>query len=121
MRGGRSNVILEKTIAFSLQIIKYCEVLDLNKKFIVSNQLLKAGTAIGANVFEAQHAESRADFVHKMKIAAKEASETFYWLLLCERSDGYFFDVELRLRLEEINKILSSIIASAKAEMKPKI
>jgi four helix bundle protein len=54
------------------------------RKFIISNQLLKAGTSIGANIFEAQYAESRIDFIHKMKIAQKEANETLYWLILCE-------------------------------------
>jgi four helix bundle protein len=52
------------------------------KKLVISNQLLKSGTSIGANVFEAQYAESRIDFIHKMKIAQKEANETLYWLLL---------------------------------------
>ncbi len=53
----------------------------------ISNQLLKSGTSIGANVFEAQYSESRLDFIHKMKIALKEANETFYWLTLCEKME----------------------------------
>jgi four helix bundle protein len=73
-----NNPILDKTFQFSLDIIAFCEILEENKKFVVSNQLLKSGTSIGANVIEAQNAESKADFIHKMKIAAKEANEANY-------------------------------------------
>jgi four helix bundle protein len=108
------NVILEKTIDFSLAIMDFCELLDSKRKFIISNQLLRCGTSIGANVFEAQHAESRADFIHKIKVANKEASETLYWLILCERSKQYPFESSLKNQLEEIVKILSKIIVSSK-------
>ncbi|WP_317195733.1 four helix bundle protein [Pinibacter aurantiacus] len=69
---------------------------------------------MGANVFEAQNAESKVDFIHKMKIAAKEASETKYWLVLCEKSEGYRFEEKLRNDLEVILRILSKIISSSK-------
>lgn len=115
MRNDRQNVIVEKTVAFSLTIIKYCEVLEHDRKYVVANQLLKSGTSIGANVFESQNAESKADFIHKMKIASKEASETRYWLILCEKSEGYRFEEKLRDDLEEILRILSKIISSSKA------
>lgn len=71
---------------FSLEIISFCELLERQKKFIIARQLLRSGTSIGANITEAQNAESRADFIHKFKIAAKEGGETEYWLLLCEYS-----------------------------------
>ena len=74
MRNDKENIIVDKTIDFSLLIIKYCETLDQSRKYVISKQLLRSGTSIGANVFEAQNAESKADFIHKMKIAAKEAS-----------------------------------------------
>ncbi|HEY1032998.1 MAG TPA: four helix bundle protein, partial [Flavipsychrobacter sp.] len=61
-----------KTIAFSLEIIRYVELLEERRKLVIANQLLKCGTSIGANVHEAQNAESKADFIHKFKIAAKE-------------------------------------------------
>jgi four helix bundle protein len=115
MRNDRQNVIVEKTVAFSLAIIKYCEVLEHDRKYVIANQLLKSGTSMGANVSEAQDAESKADFIHKMKVAAKEASETRYWLILCEKSEGYDFDEKLRDDLEEIVRILSKIISSSKA------
>ena len=118
MRNDKDNIIVEKTINFSLSIIKYCEVLEQDRKFVICNQLLRSGTGIGANVFEAQNAESKADFIHKMKIAAKEASETLYWLILCERSGTYKFDKQLRIDLDEIIRILSKIIASSKLNLK---
>jgi four helix bundle protein len=79
-----------------------------------SKQLFKSGTSIGANIREAQNAESRADFIHKMKIAAKEADETAYWLELCRKSENYPSAPELEKRIEDIIKILSKIISSAK-------
>jgi len=68
------------------------------------------------NVFEAQNAESKADFIHKMKIAAKEASETLYWLILRERGERYWFEKKFRNDLDEIIKILSKIISSSKGK-----
>ena len=117
MRDDKGNVIVNKTIEFSLAIIKYCEVLEQSRKYVIAKQLLRSATSIGANVFEAQNAESKADFIHKMKVAAKETSETLYWLILCERSEGYQFDQKLRTDLDEINKILSKIISSAKGRL----
>ncbi len=118
MRNDKGNIIVEKTIHFSLLMIDYCEMLEQNKKFVIARQLLRSSTAIGANVFEAQNAESKYDFVHKMKIAAKEASETLYWLILCEQSKNYSFDKKLRDSLDEIIKILSKIISSSKSSVK---
>jgi len=82
MENGRPNIILDKTIKFSLDIIRYCEVLESERKYVIARQLLKSGTSIGANAFEAQNAESKNDFIHKLKIAAKEIEETKYWLIL---------------------------------------
>jgi four helix bundle protein len=117
MRNDKENVIVNKTIEFSLSIIQYCEVLEAARKFVIARQLMRSGTSIGANVFEAQNAESKADFIHKMKIAAKEASETLYWLILCERSKTYQFDIKLRNDLDEIIKIISKIITSSKGNL----
>ncbi|MBA2499154.1 MAG: four helix bundle protein [Chitinophagaceae bacterium] len=117
MRDDKENVIVEKTIQFSLAIIKYSEVLEQNKKYVIARQLLRSATSIGANVFEAQNAESRIDFIHKMKIASKEASETLYWLILCEKSEGYHCEKQLREDLNEMLKILSKIISSSKSKI----
>ena len=114
MRNDKENVIVEKSIDFSLAVIKYCEVLEQDRKYVISKQLLRSATSIGANIFEAQNAESKADFIHKMKIAAKETSETLYWLILCERSESYKFDSKLKEQLDEITRILSKIISSSK-------
>ena len=70
--------------------------------------------AIGANISEAQQAESRSDFIHKMKIASKEASETLYWLSVCQKSDIAEFQNELLNELNQIIAIISKIIISAK-------
>src|SRR5215813_7545910 len=83
----RDGPAVRKSMAFSIALIKFCDSLNEQKKFIISNQLLKAGTSIGANIFEAQYSESRLDFIHKMKIAQKEASETLYWLYLCTKTE----------------------------------
>ena len=109
-----SNVILKMTFDFSLLIIDYCDVLDTGKKYTISRQLLKSGTSIGANAMEAQNGESKADFIHKMKISAKEAEETQYWLMLCDYSKTYPECNSLLLKIEEIQKVLNKILASAK-------
>lgn len=108
------NVILKKTIEFSLAVIKYVELLEANKKFVIANQLLKSGTSIGANVHEAQNAESKNDFIHKFKIAAKEVEETRYWLVLCKNADNYPDVGTLEDILFEIEKIITKIIATSK-------
>lgn len=109
-----SNPILKITFDFSLSIIDYCDELDAARKYTISRQLLKSGTSIGANAMEAQNAESKADFIHKIKIAAKEADETQYWLLLCSFSDKYPECDSLLLNLESIQKVLNKILGTAK-------
>ena len=117
MRNDKDNVIVTKTLDFSVSVIAYCEVLEQDRKYVIARQLLRSATSIGANVFEAQNAESKADFIHKMKIAAKESSETLYWLILCERSKNYKSNPKLKNDLYEIVKILSKIIASSKGRL----
>jgi four helix bundle protein len=109
-----SNPILKLSFDFSLMVIDYCELLDENKKFVVSKQILRSGTSIGANCMEAQNAESKADFIHKVKIAAKEAEETQYWLWLCDYASKYPDCKKLIEKLEEINKVLGKILTTAK-------
>ena len=109
-----NNPILKLSFEFSLMIIRYCETLESNKKYILSRQLLKADTSIGANCMETQNAESKADFIHKIKVAAKEADETQYWLLLCNFSKDYPDCSELLSKLDEIQKVLNKILKTAK-------
>ena len=109
-----SNPLLRLSIDFSLKVIAYCEKLEADKKYVLARQLLKSGTSIGANSMEAQNPESRADFIHKMKIAAKEADETQYWLILCDYSDSYPNCKDLLTKLEELHKIIGKILGTAK-------
>jgi four helix bundle protein len=108
------NAIRDKSFEFAINVIEFCELLESQKKYIIARQLLKSGKSIGANVREAQSCESKADFVHKLKISAKEAEETEYWLLLCKNSKNYPFSNELLSLLNEIQKLLSSIISKTK-------
>ena len=108
------NPILKQSILFSLAIINYCDELDGMKKYSISRQLIKSGTSIGANAMEAQNAESKADFIHKIKIAAKEADETQYWLTLCDYSAGFPNTSALNENLIEIQKIINAILGTAK-------
>ena len=114
MRNDKSNLIVDLTIKFALEIIEYCELLESKRKFVLANQLLKSGTSIGANIHEAQNAESKADFIHKIKIAAKEADETHYWLTLCSLSPSYPNPIGLDIKVTSIINVLSKIIISSK-------
>lgn len=110
----KNNIIVKTSFEFALEIIKFAEELEERRKFVVANQLLKCDTSIGANIWEAQNAESKADFVHKMKISAKECEETKYWLLLCKHSDNYPNSSNLLNSIEVVQKILNKIITTAK-------
>ena len=108
------NLIVKLTFDFALSVIDYVEQLQNEKRFVIANQLLKSGTSIGANVREAQNAESKLDFIHKFKIAAKEADETQYWLELCKRSEHYPTSDNLISQLDSIMKVLNKIISTSK-------
>ena len=116
MRNDKENIIVTKTFNFALEIIDFSEMFFTEKRFSLANQIFKAGTSIGANVREAQNAESKADFIHKMKISAKEADETEYWLLLCKHSQHLSTPTDDFLqKLKEIKLILSKIISTPKS------
>jgi len=114
MRNDKENIIVEKSFQFALKIVTYCEMLEEKRKYVISRQLLKSGTSIGANVREAQNGESKDDFIHKLKIAAKEADETEYWLLICKHSPSYTFEEQLLSDVQELIRILTKIISSSK-------
>ena len=101
MNEKKENLILNLSFNFALETIDFWAQLSEMNKFIIANQLLKSGTSIGVNVREAQFAESKTDFVHKMKIAEKEANETEYWLLLCKYAKNYPFS---ELLMEKLTK-----------------
>jgi four helix bundle protein len=109
----KDNIIVNLTFQFALDIIVFTEHLEQSKKYNLANQLFRSGTSIGANVREAQRCESKADFIHKMKIAYKEAEETWYWLELCLQSKNYT-DSKLLDGILSILKVLGKIISSSK-------
>lgn len=115
MRNDKENIIIKLSLEFALEIIEYSEILEEHKKYVIARQLLRSGTSIGANIREAQNAESKADFIHKMKIAAKEADETEYWLLLCFMSKNYPKNQFLSDKLQSIINIVSKIISTSKS------
>ena len=114
MQSQSEKIILKKTVEFSLAVIEYAELLEVQKKFVIARQLLRCGTSIGANVHEAQNAESKPDFIHKFKIAAKEVEETKYWLVLCKNSNSYPSCEHLERQIIEIDKIITKIISTSK-------
>ena len=106
----KKNVILDLSYQFSLEIIKINDHLD--------NQVLRSGTSIGANTREAQNAESKSDFIHKFKLAAKEAEETEYWLSLINDSKKLKIDPIIFSKIKELKAIINSIIATSKRDLK---
>ena len=111
------NIIEKKSFDFAIRIVRlYKYLCDNKKEFVLSKQLLRSGTSIGANVAEAQQAQSKADFISKMSIALKEATETNYWLRLLNATD-YLSDIEIKTILAdciEIEKILTTILKSSR-------
>jgi four helix bundle protein len=116
-----ANVIKLKSFSFALRIVKLYQFLSSEKKeFVLSKQLLRSGTSVGALVSESEHAESKLDFIHKLAIAQKEANESSYWLELLFQSE-YISESQfhsLNSDIVEINKILASIIITAKNNLK---
>ena len=112
----KPNIIKEKTYKFALDIIKIYQQMIKQNEFILSKQLVRAGTSIGANVEEATAAQSRKDFISKMSISSKEARETNYWLRLLRDSqlcEGIYY-TEIIEESEEIIKILTSIVKTTR-------
>ena len=112
-----SNVILEKSKSFAIRIVKLCKYLNDRNEYVLSKQLLRSGTSVGANVREAQRGQSKADFVSKMNIALKEACETEYWLEILFETE-YLNKEEFESIYndnKEITKLLMSITKTAKA------
>ena len=117
----KKNLIKDKSFQFALTIIQlYKYIIEEKKEFVLSKQLLRSGTSIGANIREANNAESKADFIHKMAIAQKECDETLYWIELLTDS-GFLKDQDTEIiynKANELLKIIRSIILTAKHNMK---
>ena len=111
------NIIAEKSFQFAIRIVKLSQHLRSSKReFVLSKQVLRSGTSIGANVAESQQAQSRADFISKLEIALKETSETKYWIRLLKET-GYISECEFNSVFPdcvEIEKLLVSIVKSTK-------
>jgi four helix bundle protein len=117
----KENVIRSKSFQFAVNtVVMYKGLQDVKREFIISKQLLRSGTSIGANIREGINAESRRDFIHKLGIAQKECDETIYWLELLNATH-YISDQEmsgLRCDAEELMRIIKSIILTAKRNLK---
>jgi len=113
--------IYEKSFAFALRIVKLAKYLQEEKKeYVLSKQVLRSGTAIGALVREAEHAESKTDFAHKMNIALKEANETLYWLELLQQSE-YITEQSFKSinsDSEELVKLLVAIVKTTREKIR---
>jgi len=113
------NIIVEKSFNFSLSvIILYKKLIEVHE-YVLSKQVLRSATSIGANVEEAIAGQSRRDFIAKMSIASKEARETKYWIRLLERSQFINYDYEILLReIEQIINILTAIVKTSQGSIK---
>jgi four helix bundle protein len=102
-----------KSYSFALRIINLYKHLDEKREFVLSKQILRSGTAIGASISEAKFGQSKADFIHKMSISLKEANETDYWLNLLK--DGGWIDEKLFMSLsKDVNEIISMLVSTVK-------
>lgn len=114
----KTNIIQQKSFEFALCAISLFKKLTKEKEFVISNQLLKSGTSIGANVEEASAGQTKKDFIAKMAIASKEARETRYWLRLLEKSELTNLNVSKELRdINEIILILTSIVKTSQSRL----
>ncbi len=114
----QENFVKNKSFEFALKAIEIGKILqDVKNEYIISRQFIRSGTSIGANIREAEHGESRADFVHKMNISLKEANETEYWVELLYKSDYIDLETytEIKSLLTEIIKLLISIVKTTKS------
>ncbi len=119
MEARKENIIIDKTFKFSLDIISLYQNLQDEKEYILSKQLLRSATSIGANVEEASAAQSKRDFINKMSIASKEARETKYWLKLLDKSNLTQLNISPFLKeIEHIINILTKIIITTQTNLK---
>ncbi|MDO6818227.1 four helix bundle protein [Zobellia sp. 1_MG-2023] len=115
MRNDRENLIVKLTFDLALEVVAFSEKIRADNRFEMASQIFRSGTSIGANIREAQNAESKRDFVHKFKISAKEADELKYWLEICRSSEFYPNPSEsLMKNLNSVTLIVSKIISTSK-------
>lgn len=116
----KNNVVMNKSFDFAVKIVKLVKsIQDQKKEYLITKQLIRSGTSIGANIREGNNAESKADFINKISIAQKECSETIYWLELLKETD-YITDAQfnsVQSDSVELIKLLTSILKSAKVNI----
>ena len=112
----KENKLVELSMDFSVDIINLVKYLKANHETIISNQIGRSGTSIGANIREAQYAHGKADFIAKLQIALKECSESEYWLELLIES-GYYDNNEILEKCIEVKKLLVTSINTAKSKL----
>ena len=116
----KENVIRNKSIDFAIRIIRlYQQLVNVSREYVLSKQLLRSGTSIGANIREAINGQSSADFIHKLSIAQKECDETLYWLEILNKTE-YLTDEDYKMynaEADELLKIIRSIILTTKRKM----
>ncbi len=116
------NIVLNKSFEFALAIIELYKILKSNNEFVISKQLLRAGTSIGANIEEANAAQSKKEFISKMSLASKEARETRYWLRLLNKSDLIKANYEkYLLDIDELIRIITAIVKTSQERLNSEI
>lgn len=118
MRNDKPNLIVDLSFKFALEVIAFCDEIEAKQKYMMARQLFKSGTSIGANIREAQNAESTKDFIHKLKIAAKETEESIFWLELTNISKHYPSNRKLLEDAVTLMKIISKIIGTTKRKLR---
>jgi len=116
----RENVVRTKSFAFAVRVVRLYQYLCIEKKeYVLSKQLLRSGTSVGAMVREAEHAETKADFKHKLGIAQKEINETLYWLDLLKETDYLTAEQYESIHFDavEVLKLITAIIKTTKANI----
>ena len=118
----RRNEIVERSKEFAVRIIKLSQFLEGQRIYALANQIIRSGTSIGANVHEAQSSDTKKDFAYKMNIALKEARETGYWIDILIESEIVPENrlSEMKTELEELTKMLVSIIKTTRTNLKAK-
>ena len=116
----KDNPVLDKSFELAKMVYRFSKKLHSEGDIQISDQVLRCGTSVGANIHEAQNAQSKADFIHRLKIAAKENSEFSFWILLMESLHSTNEHRELIQLSNEISRLLSRIISSTKSKLKEK-
>lgn len=109
----KENLIMDKSFAFAVRSVRLYKLLCARRKFVLSKQLLRCGTSVGALLKESEHAQSKSDFINKLSIALKEANEAEYWILLLHETE-YISDVEYRSIVKDCQEIVRLLIAIIK-------